>query len=66
VRYLKKATGTLTATARVPAIADPTQAQDLHAHVEVRDAQNDVVFDADITMWVSPKKTDQTSQNRFA
>ena len=56
VRYLKKATGTLTATALVPAIADPTQAQDLHATVEVRDAQNEVVFDADITMWVSPKK----------
>ncbi|MBN8739804.1 MAG: DUF4442 domain-containing protein [Lysobacterales bacterium 69-70] len=58
VRYLKKATGTLIATALVPAIADPTQAQDLHAKVEVRDARNDVVFDADITMWVSPKKAD--------
>ncbi|WP_257386687.1 hotdog fold domain-containing protein [Tahibacter caeni] len=56
VRYLKKASGRLTATARVPAVADPEQAQDLHATVEVRDAQNDVVFDADITMWVSPKK----------
>ena len=57
VRYLKKATGTMTATATVPQIADPAVAQELHAIVEVRDAQNDVVFDADITMWVSPKKT---------
>ncbi|HSX58760.1 MAG TPA: DUF4442 domain-containing protein [Tahibacter sp.] len=57
VRYLKKATGTMTATATVPAVADPTVAQELHAIVEVRDAQNDVVFDADIAMWVSPRKT---------
>jgi acyl-coenzyme A thioesterase PaaI-like protein len=57
VRYLKKASGTMTATALVPLIADPTLAQDLHAIVEVRDAQNEVVFDADITMWVSPRKS---------
>ena len=56
VRYLKKAAGTMTATALIPAIADATVAQDLHAIVEVRDAAGDVVFDADITMWVSPKK----------
>ncbi|MDC8011297.1 hotdog fold domain-containing protein [Tahibacter soli] len=56
VRYLKKATGTMTATARVAAVADASVAQDLHAIVEVRDAAGDVVFDADITMWVSPKK----------
>jgi acyl-coenzyme A thioesterase PaaI-like protein len=55
VRYLKKATGIMTATATVPAIADASVAQELHAIVEVRDAQNEVVFDADITMWVSPK-----------
>lgn len=56
VRYLRKASGVMTATALVPTIADPTQAQDLHAIIEVRDAQNEVVFDADITMWVSPRK----------
>jgi acyl-coenzyme A thioesterase PaaI-like protein len=56
VRYLKKATGVLTATALVPAVTDPTIAQDLHAIVEVRDRDGDVVFDADITMWVSPRK----------
>ncbi|MBL8297058.1 MAG: DUF4442 domain-containing protein [Rhodanobacteraceae bacterium] len=56
VRYLKKAMGTMTATATVPAIADTSLAQELHATVEVRDVQNEVVFDADITMWVSPRK----------
>lgn len=56
VRYLKKAAGRLTATALVPAVADAAQAQDLHATIEVRDAQDEAVFDADITMWVSPKK----------
>lgn len=59
VRYLKKATGTMTATASVSAIADATVANELHAIVEVRDTQNEVVFDADITMWVSPRKPDQ-------
>ena len=46
----------MTATALVPLIADPTQAQDLHARVEVRDDAGEVVFDADIVMWVSPRK----------
>lgn len=57
VRYLKRASGVMTATALVPAIADPAQAQDLHAIIEVRDTQDEVVFDADITMWVSPRKS---------
>lgn len=57
VRYLKKASGVMTATALVPPIANPTQAQELHAKIEVRDAQNEVVFDADITMWVSPRRS---------
>ena len=54
VRYLKKALGELRATASVPSIEDGA-ARELHAMVEVRDAGGDVVFDADITMWVSPK-----------
>ncbi len=55
VRYLKKAFGELRATARVQAPADATVAQDLHAVVEVRNQADEVVFDADITMWVSPR-----------
>ena len=53
-RYLKKALGELRATASVPVVA-AGPAHELHALVEVRDAGNDIVFDADITMWVSPK-----------
>ncbi|MEO8669919.1 MAG: hotdog fold domain-containing protein [Tahibacter sp.] len=56
VRYLRKATGTLRAVAQVPVVVDMLTAQELHATVEVRDASNEVVFDADITMWVSPRK----------
>ena len=56
VRYLGKASGSMTAAARVPAIADAASGSDVHAQVEVRDAANTVVFDADITMWISPRK----------
>lgn len=56
VRYLRKASGVLRATASVAEVADAQQAQDLHALVEVRDAAGELVFDADITMWVSPRR----------
>jgi uncharacterized protein (TIGR00369 family) len=55
VRYLRKAVGTMTATCTVPAAAEGV-AQDLVAHVDVRDPLGEVVFDADITMYVSPRK----------
>lgn len=55
VRYLKKALGELHATARVQVPADNSMAQELHAMVEVRNSADEVVFDADITMWVSPR-----------
>jgi hypothetical protein len=57
VRYLAKARGAMTATAIVPAVVAGS-GQELHAKVEVRDANDAVVFDADITMWVSPRKSD--------
>ena len=56
VRYLKKATGAMTATARVPAIAEAGAGSEVHTLVEVRNAAGEVVFDADITMWISPRK----------
>ena len=56
VRYLKKAKGTLRATANVQVPAADAPAQEAHALVQVRDAANELVFDADITMWVSPRK----------
>ena len=55
VRYLKKARGTLQATATVAPIDAARGAHEIHALVEVRNADNVVVFDADITMWVSPR-----------
>lgn len=56
VRYLKKATGVLRGTALVDAVADPSVAQDLIARVAVRNTADEVVFEADIAMWVSPRK----------
>ena len=53
VRYRAKARGHLVATARVPAI-EAGPAREVRALVEVRDADDVAVFDADITMWVSP------------
>jgi acyl-coenzyme A thioesterase PaaI-like protein len=56
VRYLNKARGTLHATAEVATFDPERGAQELHARIEVRDAAGDIVFDADITMWISPRQ----------
>ena len=56
VRYLKKAKGTMVATARVPDIAAAASGSEAHVTVEVRDDTGEAVFDADITMWISPRK----------
>lgn len=58
VRYLARARGAMTAAATVPAIADASLAQDLRAHVDVRDEAGTLVFDADIAMWVTPRRKD--------
>jgi acyl-coenzyme A thioesterase PaaI-like protein len=55
VRYLKKARGTLRATASVLPIDANCGAHEVHALVEVRDGDDAIVFDADITMWVSAR-----------
>ncbi|MEO6687711.1 MAG: hotdog fold domain-containing protein [Dokdonella sp.] len=57
VRYLRKAVGTMIATAQVPTIAAASSGSDVIAHVDVRDGQGNIVFDADITMWVSARKS---------
>jgi hypothetical protein len=57
VRYLAKARGTLTGTARPdfePRVA--TQGYELPVLVEVRDAGGELVFDARVAMWLSPSK----------
>ena len=61
VRYLRKAKGTLTATASVTMPPADAAAQEAHALVEVRDAANELVFDADIAMWISPRRGDQNA-----
>ncbi|MGH8174447.1 MAG: hotdog fold domain-containing protein [Rhodanobacteraceae bacterium] len=56
VRYLRKAVGAMTATAHVPAPAPSADGSELHAVVEIRDAAGEVVFDADVTMWITRRK----------
>jgi acyl-coenzyme A thioesterase PaaI-like protein len=56
VRYLRKAVGMMTATARVPAPPDSAAGAELRVIVEIRDGAGDVVFDADITMWITVRK----------
>jgi len=58
VRYLRKASGTLIAAASVVVPPAGAAAQDAHALVEVRNAAGETVFDADITMWISPRSAE--------
>jgi acyl-coenzyme A thioesterase PaaI-like protein len=55
VRYLKKASGRMRATATVPLLAPDAPAQDAVVNVVVQDPAGEAVFDAAITMWVSPR-----------
>ncbi len=57
VRYLKKAVGTMTASAR-PAqpIVASTEAAEVPVDVEIRDAADELVFTARIGMWISPRR----------
>ena len=60
VRYLKKAESGLRATATPAAdLPGPGEAGDFPVRIEVRDLDDEVVFDAEIMMWVSPKKRPQ-------
>ena len=56
VQYLKKAESNLSAVAMPAAALDLTAAGEYGVHVDVMDKNNTVVFTANITMWVSPKK----------
>lgn len=58
VRYLKKAVGTMRAEARLDPIGDVANGAERIARVVVTDPQGETVFDAEITMWVSPKHSD--------
>ena len=57
VRYLKKAVGTMTATARpASAISASAEASEIPVEVEIHDAGGDLVFTARIGMWISPRR----------
>lgn len=55
VRYLKKAETHLTGTAEWPAVTEGVKA-DIVVPVKVRDTAGQIVMDADITLYLSPKK----------
>lgn len=55
VAYIKKAKGTL--TARCEFDRQIVQEGDIVVPIEVRDEENDIVFTAAITFYISPKKT---------
>ncbi|GAB3104230.1 hotdog fold domain-containing protein [Lysobacter terrae] len=65
VEYLKKARGTMHATATPDvAIAESANGYDLPVTVSVRDPQGEEVFRARIMMWLSPKSRGQDSGKR--
>lgn len=56
VKYLKKAATDLVATALPEKEVDWSEAGEYKVKVDVQDLNNELVFQALITMWVSPKK----------
>lgn len=54
VSYLRKASGRLTAMASVPQVS-PGDSQDIIVSVDVRNASDETVVRAEVTMWVTPK-----------
>jgi acyl-coenzyme A thioesterase PaaI-like protein len=56
VRYLRKAVGTLTGTATIPPIAVGA-AHDIVVAVAVVNESGEAVIEAEITMYVAPRKT---------
>jgi acyl-coenzyme A thioesterase PaaI-like protein len=54
VSYLRKASGRLTAMASVPQVS-PGDSQEIIVTVDVRNASDETVVRADVTMWVTPK-----------
>lgn len=55
VDYLHKATGRMTATARVAGSLDEGAARDVPVEVEITDPAGVAVFRASVAMWVSPR-----------
>lgn len=55
VRYLHKAAGRMTATARVASSLTEGDGREVPVEVEVTDPRGTVVFHATVSMWVSPR-----------
>lgn len=55
VQYLHRATGRMTATARVASPLDAGEARDVPVDVEVTDPAGTPVFRATVAMWISPR-----------
>ena len=56
VRYLRKATGMMRGEAILDEIGDIGPGAERIARVSVRDPRDEIVFEAQIAMWLSPKK----------
>lgn len=57
VRYLKKALGPMRAEALLDPVGDLSEGAERLARVTVKDRRDEIVFDAEISMWVSPKRS---------
>ncbi len=58
VSYLAKATGPVAATATIPEIDEAAGAREIEVSVAVDDTHGTRVFEAAITMWVSPRRSE--------
>jgi acyl-coenzyme A thioesterase PaaI-like protein len=56
VNYLKPARGTLTATANVPSIGDVGAGHECPVTVDIRNAADESVFGASISMWITRRR----------
>lgn len=55
VEYLRKAVGTMTATARLEPIEEAGPAREVPVRVDVTDPAGETVFQAIVSMWLSPR-----------
>lgn len=56
VNYLKKAQGTLTAVATITGVDELKHAAEILAFVEVSNQLKEIVFTAQVSMWISDKR----------
>lgn len=61
VAYLAKAKGTMRGTATIPAIDEARGAHEIEVPVAIEDPSGTRVFEAQVTMWVSPRRRSAAS-----